>query len=301
MLRKMATNDYIMKFSTIIKFNLLQPIVKLTKAFITQNILPHLKKYPNGRSIEYPLWRIVKAILYRVKTGCQWRELPIYFFLDSFKASYNHVYYHYRKWVEDGSWRRLWYILQFGNRHLLDLSSIQLDGSHTRTHTGGEQIGYQKRKKARTTNALFITDKNGLPIAMSKPIAGNHHDIFCIEARFEELLSDIHSLGLSPDGLFMNADSAFDAKVLRLLCFVAGIFDNIDFNVRNGADTERESMLIEELYSERFVVERTNAWIDGFKNLLVRYEKLVRTWWANHHITFACILMRHPEFKTVHI
>ena len=33
-----------------------------------------------------------------------------------------------------------------------------------------------------------------------------------------------------------------------------------------------------ELYKERFAVERTNAWIDGFKALLVRYETNAKHW-----------------------
>lgn len=290
-----------MNISTFIKFNLLQPIIKLTKSFIVQNLLPHLKRYTRGRKLKYDLWRLVKAILYRIKTGVQWRQLPLKAFFNSFTITWSTVYQHYRKWVEDGSWRRLWQALQFANRELLDLSSIQLDGSHTRAHTGGQAIAYQRRKKARTTNALFLTDKNGLVIAMSKPVAGNHNDIFCIKDRFEELLSDLEAVNIDPEGLFMNADSGFDAEVLRRMCFIAGIFDNIDINPRNGRDEERLPLMIEELYEERFAVERTNAWIDGFKNLVLRYEKLTRTWWANHHIAFAIMLMRQPAFKTVKI
>jgi len=41
---------------------------------------------------------------------------------------------------------------------LLDLSSIQLNGSHTPANNGGVAVGYQGRKAARTTNALFVVD-----------------------------------------------------------------------------------------------------------------------------------------------
>nr|WP_253271262.1 hypothetical protein [Saprospira grandis] len=30
-----------------------------------------------ARKTKAPLWQIVKAIIYRLKTGFQWRELPI--------------------------------------------------------------------------------------------------------------------------------------------------------------------------------------------------------------------------------
>ncbi|WP_367613655.1 transposase [Saprospira grandis] len=37
-----------------------------------------------GSKTKAPLWQIVKAIIYRLKTGCQWRELPIQSFLTKF-------------------------------------------------------------------------------------------------------------------------------------------------------------------------------------------------------------------------
>lgn len=81
------------------------------------------------------------------------------------------------------------------------MSSIQLDDSHTPTKRGGQEVGYQGRKKSKTTNALFLTDKNGLSIAMSQPMAGNHHDLFDIENVFPKMLEDMHAIGINPDGL----------------------------------------------------------------------------------------------------
>jgi hypothetical protein len=41
------------------------------------------------------------------------------------------VYYHFNEWRKDGSWKKLWVkLLQVHRRHL-NLSSVQLDGSHT--------------------------------------------------------------------------------------------------------------------------------------------------------------------------
>jgi hypothetical protein len=126
------------------------------------------------------------------------------------------------------------------NKSCLDLSSIELDGSHTPTKRGGQAVGYQGRKKAKTTNALFLTDKNGLPIAMSKPVAGNHNDLFNIENVFPEMVADIESIGINSDGLFMNADAGFDSKSFRRLCEENGIIAYIEFNKRNSKTTDYE-------------------------------------------------------------
>ena len=40
---------------------------------------------------------------------------------------------------------------------MLDLSQLNLDGMHTLAKKGGEQVAYQERKKAKTSNILPIT------------------------------------------------------------------------------------------------------------------------------------------------
>jgi len=264
----------------------------LTKKFITQNLLCHLSQTHLGRKPKVPLWRIVKAIVYRLKTGCQWRELPIGQFASPLLLSWQSVYYHFRKWTKDESWKKLWTAVLNENRALLDMSSIQLDGSHTPAKRGGEAVAYQGRKKCKTTNALFLTDKQGIPLAMSNPVGGNHHDLFEIEKSFAKILKDLTQANISSNGLFLNADAGFDSKEFREICFTAGITANIDFNKRNSKDTDNQPLKDDELYKERFSVERTNAWIDAFKALLVRYETLSITWISLHYLAFVFIFIR---------
>ena len=54
--------------------------VNLSEKFITKNLLPYLSQTNLGRKLKVPLWRTIKAIIYRLKSGCQWREIPISFF-----------------------------------------------------------------------------------------------------------------------------------------------------------------------------------------------------------------------------
>ena len=66
------------------------------------------------------------------------------------------------------------------------MSSAQLDGRHTLAKNGGAAIGYQGRKAGRTTNALFLADNQGLPLAVATPRAGNQRDTFELERVFAE-------------------------------------------------------------------------------------------------------------------
>jgi putative transposase len=54
-----------------------------------------------GRPLKYGLRVIANTILYVLRTGCQWDELP------SEYPNHNTVYSHFRKWSRDGTWQRL--------------------------------------------------------------------------------------------------------------------------------------------------------------------------------------------------
>ena len=232
---------------------------------------------------------MVEAILYRLKTGCQWRELPLKQF---FKVKYRwqSVYYHFQKWCKDGSFEKVWLFLLDNYRYLLDLSSIQLDGTHTPTKRGGEAVAYQGRKKAKTSNMLILTDNQGVPLACSNPIAGNHNDAYELVPEFSKMLDKLHLSSIPVEGLFLNADAGFDTEDFRTYCFQKDIIGNIDQNKRNGNATDH--LFDKILYKCRFVVERTNAWLDAFKAILIRFETNSVHWKALNLLAFIVILLR---------
>ena len=62
------------------------------------------------------------------------------------------VHGHFRKWSRNGEWEKVWGIVLHRYRSFLDMSSVELDGSHTTALRGWECCGYQVRKKRKTTN-----------------------------------------------------------------------------------------------------------------------------------------------------
>jgi len=92
------------------------------------------------------------------------------------------------------------------------------------------------------------------------------------------------------DGLFLNADAGFDTSPFRNCLVKHDITDNIDQNKRNGRNDV--SFFDDELYKQRFVIERTNAWLDAFKAILVRFETKKSHWKALNMIAFSIILLR---------
>lgn len=177
-------------------------------------------------------------------------------------------------------------------RRTLDLSVVQVDASHTRARSGGQATGYQGRKKSRTSNIHLLCDNSGLPLACGQPQEGQHHDLYDIEQQLNDILSVLDEAQLHLRGSFLNADAGFDSEQFRQLCQSKGIEGNIAFNPRNGSIYDRQEYFDDLLYQRRFLVERLHAWLDGFKALVLRYEKLAITWRALHFMAFLLISLR---------
>lgn len=264
----------------------------ISKDKIEKWILPHLSKGKRGFSTRYDLVKIVSLIIKRLKTGCQWRELSLKEYFREENISWQSIYYYFNKWSKDGSFRNVWIALLSSNKRKLDMSSVQLDGSHTRSRLGGEQVGYQGRKKCKTTNSLFLCDNQGQMLAMGNPTSGEHHDLYEIESVLEEILSLLNKAEIEHKGLFLNADSGFDSENLRRFLERKEINANIKINIRNNKTEDSDYYFDEELYKRRFKIEKANAWLDAFKALLIRFETSVTNWNALHYIAFAVTFLR---------
>ena len=58
-------------------------------------------RHAGGRPRKYELRRVVDAMLYVVKTGCQWRQMPANF------PPWQSVHQQFRAWRDSGVWERV--------------------------------------------------------------------------------------------------------------------------------------------------------------------------------------------------
>lgn len=263
----------------------------LDKDTIRFEILPHLSVAKRGFQTSSCLVEVINSILYKLKTGCQWHMLPVKSLFSGVVLSHKTVFGHFRKWSKNGQWESCWTKILEKYKSFLDLSSADLDGSHTTALRGGEEVAYQGRKKRKTTNSLYLSDRQGLPLALSSPMAGNHNDLYVIEKSSEELFSTLEGAKISTDGLFVNADSGFDSKDFRSICNKWGIIPNVALNYRNGVSKDKY-LLDDLLYKQRYAIERTNAWMDSFRSLLNRFDITVSSWKSFNYIAFMIILFK---------
>ena len=140
-----------------------------------------------------------------------------------------------------------------------------------------------------------ITDGQGFIIASTGLIAGNHNDAYNLKTHLQNAFKFIKRLGLEIRSAFFNADRAFDTKDARKTCFNHGLIPNIDENKRNRKTAKRgpKRYFNKDVYKHRFSSERSFAWIDKFRALLVRFYRRDVYFLGAHFIVFVMINLRH--------
>ncbi len=101
-------------------------------------------------------------------------------------------------------------------------------------------------------------------------------------------------MGLDYTGAFFNADSSFDTREGRKMLWNRGVRPNIPENKRNRKKVKRgrKRHFNREVYKHRFTIERDFAWIDKFKELLIRFTRKDVYFLGFHFIAFTLINLR---------
>ena len=265
----------------------------ITKENFKTKVFPQIlktKKSNRGRKPKISYHKHYCYMLYKAKTGCQWDMLPI----ENEEITPNAVHRMFDRWSERGVFSDVFEssvgTLQKSKPHA-QLSEINLDGTHSLAKNGGEEVAYQFRKKGQTRNLLYCTNASGKILGISKGIAGNHNDLYEIKKHVDPMLKLIKSVGYDLKDVLFQADKGFDSQGFRKFLQNRGLKPNIDENQRNrkGQKRGRKRFFDKERYNNRFTNERTFAWMDGFKNILIRFDKKVRNWLAWNQIAAANI------------
>ena len=124
--------------------------IDVTESQFEQHIRPHLSTAKRGYVSDIPFYKIFNYLLYKLRTGCQWEFLPMDKTEDGLpEANYQVPYYHFRKWSRDGSLQRLFDASIMTIKGELNLSELNLDGSHSAAKKGAKKSAIKGGRKPR--------------------------------------------------------------------------------------------------------------------------------------------------------
>ncbi|ELF5344629.1 IS5 family transposase [Vibrio metschnikovii] len=202
-----------------------------------------------------------EGILYRVRTGVPWRDLPKEF------GDWNTVYRRFNLWSKKG----LLDILFKELSKLSDYDWVFADGSIVKAHqhsTGAatpdnECIG--KSRGGNSTKIHLVVDSGGLPIYFELS-EGQRNDI----DRAESLVDNLKEVNV------FIADKGYDSEALRAYVDSKGGETVIPKrNYRQDIDKESMDWC---LYKYRHLIENAFARIKHFRSISTRYDKLARNY-----------------------
>jgi transposase len=221
--------------------------------------------------------RLFNLILWVLYTGMQWKSLPVPKDGDG-KAEihYTTVYKAFAKWSDDGSLEHA-FIASVGHladHQQLDLSVLHGDGTNTVAQKGGDGIGYSGYKHQTGEKVIAIVENHGYILAPLPVAPVNEADTVLLPEGLKALKRVVRLTGLSLHRSYLNLDGGFDSKSNRKAIFNAGLIPNIKENTRNRrrAKRGRKRWFNALIHTLRDRVERTFAWEDKFKRLLLRFE-----------------------------
>lgn len=220
------------------------------------------------------LRKTVEGILYRMRTGLPWRDLP------SFFGVWISIYQQFNRWSSKNKLMDIFKSLVINP----DLEWEFIDGSIVKAHqhstgaAGEEDQAIGKSVAGNTTKIHMAVDAHGLPIEFDIT-GGEVHDCKVAPEFFAKL----------PDADYMIADKGYDSEELRDLVRAKS---SVPVIPRKSNSTIGNDDMDWGLYKYRHLVENIFARLKHFRAIATRYDKLKRNYASM--VAMACGLIWLP-------
>ena len=218
------------------------------------------------------------AIIYRLRTGCQWNRLPWEYPDDS------SVHRTFQRWVRLGIFGRLWAVVQEQCEDLggCDWEWQAADGWLGKARSGGDEVGPNPTDRAKPgVKRSLLVEADGGPLAVT--IAGAN-------------VPDAQLLARTIDAIVLERPEP-EPDFPQHLCLDKGYDNNAGWEAAVDRDYTPHIALIRDERparpkrhkARRWVVERTIAWLSRCRGILIRWEKIAANYLG--FLQVACALL----------
>ncbi|QQR54071.1 IS5 family transposase [bacterium] len=201
---------------------------------------------------------IMEAILWKLRTGGPWRDIPSEF------CPWQTAFNRFNRWSKKGPMGRFFFML----RKEVDKEWVFADGSYVRAHqhaTGaqrGQERAIGRSAGGLTTKIHMCTDAHGNPLNF-KITGGQVHD--------SKVANEL--IDLAEGAEYFIADKGYDADSIRIYGRTKGMQVIIP---KRKNSTRPDPEFDAHLYKNRHLVENLFARLKHFRGIAMRFEKLAR-------------------------
>lgn len=222
--------------------------------------------------------RILDALIFRFRTGCQWNHIPRLYGDDAT------IHRTFQRWQQRGVFARIWGMLLEACEELgaVDWQWQAADAALGKARWGGDQIGPNPTDRGKNgTKHRLLTEAGGGPLAVVVAPA-NVHDTKLLAPTLEAMVVS-RPVPTEAQPQHLCLDKAYDNPTGE-----AAVREH-DYigHIRRIGEDQREPQTRHK--PRRWVVERTLGWLSKCRGILVRYEKKAQNYLAL--LQFACALL----------
>ena len=243
-------------------------------------LLPPRKPHPLGcHNPRVDDRRAIDAILFRLRTGCQWNALSTTGLCSSSSA-----HRRFQEWRAAGVFYELWRrgLMQYDVVKGIDWTWLAADGAMTKAPLGGKATGRNPTDRGKQgTKRSVLAEGSGVPVGLA--VDGAHrHDVMLLAATLASVpIPRPRPTRRHPQGLCL--DNAYDIAWVYGLLVEAGFTPHVRARRAEMVQRARGKR------ARRWVVERTHSWMNRFRGLLTRWEKRTANYVGSLHLACAYI------------